>query len=173
MLSLSSRVCSVSTINNCCHILNQRFLSHLKDSDETRGFVYPFPQKKLVFKTVKSGGPGGQNRDKRETKVQIKVNISDANWISERTKQSLIKKLDNTGHLHINEETSRSQSTNKNECIDKLYRLLLEHSYVPPEPTEEDLAAERRKEKARKERRKQANRAKKYHSKRDNPFSFR
>lgn len=171
MLRLALRVCSFpANLNSYCYFVNKQFLSQLNDFDEARGFVYPFPKEKLTIKTVRSSGPGGQNRDKRETKVQIKVNIALADWISDRTKDSLAKQLDNSGNLHISDETSRSQSNNKKECMDKLYRLLLEHSYVPPQPTHEELEAERRQEKARKEKWKQANRAKKYYRNRDNPF---
>ena len=174
MHCLSSRLsnCPKGVISFKLDLITRKFLSLLSDSDEARGFVYPFPKESIIIKTVKSSGPGGQNRDKRESKVQIKVNISQADWVSERTKNSLEKMLDSSGHLHLSDETSRSQSNNKKECLNKLYRLLLEHSYVEPPPSEEELATKRKQEKALKEKWKQINRSKKYYRKRDNPFSW-
>ena len=174
MHCLSSRLSNFpkSVISFKLDLISGKFLSLLSDNDEARGFVYPFPKKSIIVKTVRSSGPGGQNRDKRESKVQIKVNISQADWVSERTKNSLAKVLDKSGHLNLSDETSRSQSNNKIECLNKLYRLLLEHSYVEPLPSEEELATKMKLEKARKKRRKEINRSKKYYSKRDNPFSW-
>ena len=115
--------------------------SKLRDKDESRGFVYPFPKNKLI-----SSGPGGQNAAKRNTKIYIEVNVSQADWISYRTKASLSvsNKLTKSGDIIFYDQTSRSQEDNKKECLNKLYRLLLTHSYVAPEPTPEEIVEKER-----------------------------
>ncbi|VDL69868.1 unnamed protein product [Nippostrongylus brasiliensis] len=42
-----------------------------------------------------SSGPGGQNVQKNATKVEIRFNLKDANWLSNELKDALAKRLAN------------------------------------------------------------------------------
>merc|ERR1719282_443841 len=110
---------------------------------------------------MRSSGPGGQNVNRRNTKAALKVQITGAKWISDRTITSITESnlLDKNGVLTITCEGSREQRKNNAECLVKLESLLHKHSYVPPEPSAEELAERAKQAAARKERRKQIERS--------------
>ena len=153
---------------------SQRLFADLPEADEERGFVYPFPKKHLIIHEMKSSGPGGQNVNKRLTKITLKVNVVDSNWISDRTKGSLVasNELTKSGDILLYDESSRTQAQNKTECLNKLFHLLLKHSYVEPKPTPEAIAEELRRQKAFKGRKKESGRSKKFFKNRDRPDNW-
>ena len=153
-----------------CHInkaIVYRLHSCSQTDDESRGFVYPFPRDMLDIRFMKSTGPGGQNGDSRQTKTNLTVNISNAWWISNRTKASLAQQLDKKGNLSVSDQKSRSQLTNKKACFDKLFSILTQHSLINPQPTEKELAQEKLKAEARKKKWKEIQRTNKYYRDRD------
>lgn len=149
------------------HLAALRKFSLLSNDDEGRGFVYPFPKDKIKIEVMRSSGAGGQNVNTRETKVAVQINVSDADWISDRTKLSIKSRLDKNGVFRLQDETSRSQYENKKECMNKLYRTLLEHSCIAHEPSAEEIASEAKKSATRTYHYKQQKRLKSYYKKRD------
>jgi ribosome-associated protein len=83
---------------------------------------------------VASGGPGGQNVNKRSTKAQLRVKIFDlglphkAQQRLERLARSVIN---SDNELVLQSDATRSQAQNKRACIDKLKQLVL-RSIVEP-----------------------------------------
>ncbi len=77
---------------------------------------------------VASGGPGGQNVNKRATKAQLRVKIVDLG-LSEsayRRFERLARSLINAeGEVVVQSEATRSQAQNKKACIEKLKELVL------------------------------------------------
>ena len=87
------------------------------------------------FRTSRSGGKGGQNVNKVETKVELLWQPSASELFTEAEKAILIArlatKLDSEGVLHIVSQESRSQVENKEITLKKLHELVTKSLIVP------------------------------------------
>lgn len=84
-------------------------------------------KKELSFQTSRSGGKGGQNVNKVETKVSIDFDVKASTALSERQKEAIIRKypdLINESIIQIVGNKHRSQLENKDEAKNKLIALL-------------------------------------------------
>ncbi len=82
----------------------------------------------LKFATSRSGGPGGQNVNKLETRVELRFDIAGSRSLSPEQKTLLLErlrsKLDSEGVLRIVVQESRSQWQNKQIALEKFAELI-------------------------------------------------
>ncbi len=82
------------------------------------------PRDRLDIRFSRSGGPGGQNVNKVETKVEVRFVLEEADWLSQRVRSRLAelfpRRLNSEGEFVVVSSRYRSQSRNLEDCIDKL-----------------------------------------------------
>ena len=82
----------------------------------------------LTFTASRSSGPGGQNVNKVNTKVELRFNIGESKLLSDEEKDliraKLRKKINSEDELIIVSQTERSQLKNKEKAVEKFYLLI-------------------------------------------------
>lgn len=86
------------------------------------------------FSASRSSGPGGQNVNKVNTRVELRFSVSDSFALSGEQKHTVFTKLKNRinseGELYLASETERSQLGNRNKAL-ALFFELLEKALTP------------------------------------------
>ncbi|MDZ4711643.1 MAG: alternative ribosome rescue aminoacyl-tRNA hydrolase ArfB [bacterium] len=92
---------------------------------DTKNIIF---ESEFYFKTSRSGGKGGQNVNKVETKVELNFDVTGSGLLSEIQKEKILTKfknrIDKNDVLKITAQTERSQYMNKLKAIKKFYELL-------------------------------------------------
>ncbi|XP_050513405.1 peptidyl-tRNA hydrolase ICT1, mitochondrial [Diabrotica virgifera virgifera] len=123
----------------------------------TNEFTGYIPMEELDITYSRSSGPGGQNVNKVNTKVDIRFHLQSAKWLNEKTKQKIAEKfstqLTKEGYLIFRSDITRSQQLNLADCLEKIRKAVRGALMVPAEPSvESQERARRRLERAAKER---------------------
>ncbi|GAB2611305.1 alternative ribosome rescue aminoacyl-tRNA hydrolase ArfB [Belliella aquatica] len=96
--------------------INKKIKSRLFDSE-------------FEIQASRSGGPGGQNVNKVNSKIQLFFDVHNSQVLSEEEKSILLSKwenkLDNEGKIMFQSQEKRSQLQNKELAIRKFYDALL------------------------------------------------
>ena len=91
--------------------------------------------KELHFKAVRSSGAGGQHVNKVSSKVELYFDLASSEAFNEKEKQLLLKNLSNRinkeGVLKIYSSESRSQHTNKEKIVKRLFKIIEKGLIVP------------------------------------------
>ena len=94
----------------------------------TRKITSELLASELIFTTSRSGGPGGQNVNKVNSKVTLQFDVSDSALLTAEERTTIIEKMSSRltreGVLILSAQESRSQIRNKEVVIQKFDRLL-------------------------------------------------
>jgi len=88
------------------------------------------PEEELNFTATRSGGPGGQNVNKVNSRVTLFFDVDRSSVLSSEQKRlihmHLASRLSKEGVLHIVSQQSRSQPENKTFAIERFIELIRE-----------------------------------------------
>jgi ribosome-associated protein len=136
----------------------------MDDLDVGRGVVIPGEELELRFS--RSGGPGGQNVNRRATKVEVIFDLANSAALTadqrRRATARLRSRIDARGRLHVVAQEERSQAQNRARAVETLARLLGDALRPPPPPRrptkptktakEKRLASKRQRARTKRER---------------------
>jgi ribosome-associated protein len=116
------------------------------------------PEEELQFSFARSGGPGGQNVNKVNSKATLRWNPSASVALPEDVRARFLAKfanrLTNEGEIVITGQESRDQPKNIASCLEKLRQMVLQ-VLVPPKkrrPTKPTKGSKQRRLNAKKQR---------------------
>ncbi|XP_046352386.2 peptidyl-tRNA hydrolase ICT1, mitochondrial-like isoform X2 [Haliotis rufescens] len=100
------------------------------------------PINKLDIKYSRGSGPGGQNVNKVNTKVEVRFHVESADWIPQWIRERLLEKeagrITKGGYLVVTSDTTRKQMLNQADCMEKIRSVIFGAGVLPRELTEEE-----------------------------------
>lgn len=117
---------------------------------EDKSFTIQSILQEVKYTTSRSSGPGGQNVNKVNTKVELRFNILNSRFLSIEQKEILTLKLknkiNNEGDLILTSQEERTQLKNKELVREKFIRLV-ENTLVKPKKRKSTKVTKAAKEK--------------------------
>jgi ribosome-associated protein len=108
------------------------------------------PDEEVAFTTSRSGGPGGQNVNKLETRVTLRFDLAGSPSLSEeqkaRLRERLATRITKDGILHVTAQRHRTQAANREAAIARFAELLRDNlrEAAPRKKTRPSRAAKAR-----------------------------
>ncbi len=100
----------------------------MKNDDLVISNSMVIPSSELRFRTSRSGGPGGQNVNKVESKVELLFDVACSPSLTgsqrARIHGRLRNRIDSAGILHLSSQSSRSQWENREIVVAEFARLM-------------------------------------------------
>ncbi|MCX6302925.1 MAG: alternative ribosome rescue aminoacyl-tRNA hydrolase ArfB [Bacteroidia bacterium] len=94
-------------------------------AEELRSRISP---RELIFSTSRSSGPGGQNVNKVNTKVELRFYVQGSSNLSAQEKEKILEKLNKKinadGELIVVSQSERTQLMNRKKSEEKFFKLL-------------------------------------------------
>src|SRR5688572_13134029 len=97
----------------------------MRDLDLDDGIIVPAESLRAV--TSRSGGPGGQNVNKVETRVTIELDVDVLPLPDDRkarVRERLATRINRQGVLRVTSQASRTQSENREHALNRMEELL-------------------------------------------------
>ncbi|XP_029172707.1 peptidyl-tRNA hydrolase ICT1, mitochondrial [Nylanderia fulva] len=106
------------------------------------------PMDKVQITYSASSGPGGQNVNCVNTKVDLRFQVNTASWLSEEIQTKLAEqyknKMNKDGYLIIKSDLTRSQHLNLADALEKLRTMIRATLVEPSKPSFESLEKKRK-----------------------------
>jgi len=84
----------------------------------------------LIFKASRSGGPGGQNVNKVNTRITLLFDVANCESFSDVQKQRILSRLSTragkNGLIRVISQKFRTQKANRRAAVERLQQLLAE-----------------------------------------------
>lgn len=85
-------------------------------------------EKECKFSATRSSGPGGQNVNKVNTRVELRFSLPKSTYITEKDKiiiqNKIENRINNEGELVLVSESERSQLANRQKVTELFYKLI-------------------------------------------------
>lgn len=86
------------------------------------------PDEEVAFVTSRSGGPGGQNVNKLETRVTLRFDLAASPSLTEEQKarlgERLATRITRAGILHVTAQKHRTQGANRDAALERFAELV-------------------------------------------------
>jgi len=117
------------------------------------------PMHEIRFRFSKSGGPGGQNVNKRETQVELLFDVEGSPSLGPRQRERVLRRLasrlDERGVLHIVASDERTQGRNREIALERFVDVMQQALAPDPpkrRPSKPSRAAKERRLQSKKHR---------------------
>ncbi|MDX9811476.1 MAG: alternative ribosome rescue aminoacyl-tRNA hydrolase ArfB [Bacteroidales bacterium] len=94
-------------------------------------------ERNVVYSGSRSSGPGGQNVNKVNTRIELRLDIVNSPMFSEEEKTLILtrlkRRINSAGELLLTSQSERTQQKNREAVTERLYRLLADALTVRPE----------------------------------------